>query len=140
MTLIPMLAQLPDPKSAESIGWVLIVIVAIIAGINQAMRLFRSFKESPPPHQTYATKEQHRELELKLDAELGRERSARKRIHEEIAALQANVAAIKVATDSQATDTAELKERVAEINSRIDTMPQRIVSLLRETQQLHQAK
>lgn len=134
------LAQLPDPQSAQSIGWIALAIVCLVAGINQVLRLTDRFKEHPPTHLTYATKAEHRELGEKLDAELGRERGSRKKMHEEIAQLQTSVATVRAENANQSKDLRELKQQIADTDRRIDAVPMRTIQLLRETQQLHTEK
>ncbi|MBI5693653.1 MAG: hypothetical protein HZC55_26550 [Verrucomicrobia bacterium] len=135
-----LLTQLPDPQSAQALGWIAVALVCLVGGINQVLKLTDRFREQPPAVQTYATKVEHRDLATKLDVELGRERSARKKIHEEIAELQSGVSAIRAETSGQTRDIGELKQQISETNTRIDAVPQRTISLLRETQQLHAQK
>ena len=138
--MIPsLLAQLPHPESAQSIGWLALALAALIAGINQVLRLTDRLKEKPPVHQTYATKVEHGQLQDRLDLELGRERGSRKKMHEEISALQAQVAAVRTDNQNQSRDLAELKGQIKETDKRIDAVPMRTIQLLRETQQLHNA-
>jgi len=44
-----MLAQLPDPNHFASIGWVTVILVAIIVGLNQGIALVKSMKDKPSP-------------------------------------------------------------------------------------------
>lgn len=134
------LAQLPSPESAQAIGWLALSLVCLVGGINQVLRFTDRFKEHPPTYQVYATKTDHKELAEKMDTELGRERGARKEIHKEVAALQADISAIKNETAAQTRDINDLKRQVTDSNSRIDAVPQRTISLLRETQQIHLSK
>lgn len=55
------------------------------------------------------TKEQHAALEEKMDKELGRERGARKQMHEEIAMLQSGVEVVKIQNTQQADALTEIK-------------------------------
>ena len=55
---------MPAPTSLEIGAW-LVCLVAVIAGVNQVMKLFDRFKETPPPRDTYQVKGDyvtHREL------------------------------------------------------------------------------
>ena len=47
--VIPLLAQLPDPQNFASVGWVVVILVALITGTNQAIRLINSLKDRPTP-------------------------------------------------------------------------------------------
>jgi hypothetical protein len=135
--MIPLVAQLPAPEAAQSVGWIALALVCLVGGINQVLRLTDRFREHPPTHQTYATKVEHKELETKVDAELGRERGARKSIHEQIAALQSEDAALKQKTAAHGEQLAALNGAISDINDRIDAIPQRTIALLNETKQLH---
>ena len=135
--MLTLLAQLPSPDSAQAIGWLALAIFAAIGGVNQILRLTDRFKEHPPSYQTYATKTEHKDLADKMDSELGRERGARKQIHEQIGELRSDVSAMRTETGLQTRDISDLKRQVADTNARIDAVPARTISLLRETQQLH---
>lgn len=50
-------SSLPDPNSVQSIGWIILCLFAVIAGMNQAARFVDRFKEKPVPADTYVTKE-----------------------------------------------------------------------------------
>ncbi len=88
-------------------------------------------KVMPPLHLTYATKTEHGALAARLDEELGRERSARKRIHEEIAALQAHTAALRAETTAQTNTLDELRQDQRELRARIDDLPRRTAEAFR---------
>lgn len=54
---------LPDPNHFASVGWVCVILVAVITGLNQGIGFFRSLKDNPPPAEvaresaaTFATK------------------------------------------------------------------------------------
>lgn len=65
----------------------------------------------------FATKPELRDLESKMDAELGRERGARKKIHEEIAELQGDVKVLKVQGAAQNGKLDNLEAQIGANNS-----------------------
>jgi len=132
------LAQLPDPASAASVGWIILSIAAVCVALNAILGFWRDHvKEQPTPSETYATKQQHEEFKKQMDAELGRERGSRKLIHQEVAALQADTKALKTETESQTRQLSDLKKQIGDTAARIDAIPARTISLLNETKQLH---
>ena len=74
-----------------------------------------------------------------IDTQLGRERGARKEIHEQISDLTSKITALQTETKSQSACIADLKQQGMETAGRIDAVPMRTIQLLRETQQLHHA-
>ncbi len=68
------LATLPDPQSAEAMGWVGATIAAICVALNQVVSFwFKLFpRKSPPDHETYATKQEVAALELEHEHEMER--------------------------------------------------------------------
>lgn len=91
-------------------------------------------KAVPALHLTYATKSEHSALATRMDEELGRERGARKKIHEDIAALQALTAALQVELRGHTAVLAELKQDQREIRTRIDDLPRRTAEAFRAFQ------
>jgi len=77
-------------------------------------------------------------LAAKMDEELGRERSARKKIHEDFAAMAGDVKVLQAETGRQTATLGELKVEVQSTNARIDAVPGRVINLLRETKGLIQ--
>lgn len=132
------LANLPDPASASSIGWVLLSLAALAVAANAIASFWRqNIRETPSPSATYATKEEHRDLRTRLDEELGRERGSRKRMHEEIAALQADTKSLRSESEAQTNQLGDLKAQLQDTNRRIDEVPRRTLELLNTTKQLH---
>lgn len=64
--MITLLAQLPDPSSAQSVGWISLALVCLIIGANQAITFFGHLREKPVPSDTYATKAEVAELKLRM--------------------------------------------------------------------------
>lgn len=60
--MIALLAQLPEPHAAQSIGWLALAAFSLAGGINQVMAIMDRFKEKPVPADTYATKTDHAKL------------------------------------------------------------------------------
>lgn len=135
-------SQLPDS------GWLTIVAIVVaifaIAGmviILSAVRSLRSgvaeivkseiasAKEASPvsvqqplvvkPHENLVTREQHEALEEKMDTELGRERSSRKRMHEEIAALQSQTAVLRKEAEIQTRQLTNMDQKMDQVLMRL---------------------
>lgn len=150
------LLTLPDPAYLV-IGAVIVALVALY-GIGQLLKFLREFRselanelkreigesKEPSPmsvqqplvikgHQELVTRDEHKSLAERMDQELGRERGARKQIHQEIGALQASVAAITKENTKQTSDLQDLKQDIKEMNVRIDLVPERTINLLKTT-------
>jgi seryl-tRNA synthetase len=146
--MTPSLAELPAPDSPQAVGWGVLIFFAIMGGLYYTINVWRQLsgkgdKASQPPQplivkeeHAYATLPQLDALARKMDDELGRERGARKKIHEEIATIQATVSSISTETEKQSNDIAEVKSDVKRANERIDSVPERTIRLLRETKGL----
>ena len=138
MILLAQASSLPDPGSAASIGWITLSIAALCVALNAVMGFWKEHvKERPTPADTYTTKDEHREFQQKMDAELGRERSSRKKIHEEVGELQADTKSLRTETENQTRQLADLKKQIGETAARIDEIPARTIRMLNETKQLH---
>lgn len=146
--MMHIIAELPDPTSAQSIGFIALALFSLIAGINQILRLTDRFRTQPPPHLTYATKKEHdqqvakcaqdqKDMEKRFGETITAERRARKEIHEQIGVLTTELASVKSETRQQTSALDDLRDQQGKMNERIDAIPQRTISLLRETQQLH---
>jgi septal ring factor EnvC (AmiA/AmiB activator) len=130
-------ASLPDPASSESIGWLLGSIAALCVIANQVAAFFDRFREKPAASATYATKEEHREFQTQMDAELGRERGSRKKMHEEIGQLQGDMKSIRKETEQQSIQLGDLKTQINDTAKRIDSIPARTIEMLATTKALH---
>lgn len=91
------------------------------------------FVPEPPLHKEYVSRADHTALEERLDVELGRERGARKQMHQEIATLQSGVEVVKNQNAAHSLALAELRSEQAKIRDRIDDVPQRTINLLRSS-------
>jgi hypothetical protein len=72
--LLPLLAQLPDPSSSASVGWLVLTVAAIAAALNQITSLwFRLHpRKMPPDHEVWATKLEVAKLEKDHKEEMQR--------------------------------------------------------------------
>jgi hypothetical protein len=112
----------------------LILLTRWLWDYNRARReadLQHEPKVVPALHLTYATKSEHGALAIRLDEELARERSARTKVHDDIAALQALTAALRAETTAQTNTLNELKQDQREIRARIDDLPRRTAEAFR---------
>lgn len=66
LALLP-LAALPEPSSAEAIGWLALAAGGIAILIVNVLKITDRFKESPPAHTQYASKSDHAELKRRVD-------------------------------------------------------------------------
>ena len=108
---LPMLAQLPDPKSSESVGWLVLTGAAILVIIKNGSDLFRSwFIKNPPDHDRYASRadvdseidrvEQRfeiwlTELDKKLDAHAKESHSSREQIERAVGRIEGKIDSLK---------------------------------------------
>lgn len=116
--MLPFFADLPAMDSPTAIGWVLGSVAALCVIANQIGDFVERYKEKPPPALTYATKEE-------LDAELGRERGARKRIHEEMAENQADIRVLEKMAEVQAQQLTNLDGKMDQVLMRLPRLPSR---------------
>lgn len=135
-----LLAQL-DLSQIPALVTVVVGGSALLFLVNQAMTFYKEhIRERPTPADTYATKEEHARLAEKMDVELGRERGARKKIHEEIAALQGDLKVIQAETSAHTqsftnlfsqseTLRAEVKDDVQGLHERISQVLEKVGEL-----------
>lgn len=77
LSLCPLLADtatLPDPKSPESVGWLVLTIAAVAVALNQVMSVWMKLhpKKLPPDHEVWATKLELTKLEKDHKEEMAR--------------------------------------------------------------------
>lgn len=77
LSLCPLLADsgsLPDPKSPESVGWLVLTIAAVAVALNQVMSVWLKLhpKKLPPDHEVWATKLELAKLEKDHKEEMAR--------------------------------------------------------------------
>lgn len=109
-----------------SVAAYLAVFIAAIVGAVVGVKSLYKQKAEPteiaqPLHtkmvHDFATRPELMSLETKMDNELGRERGARKKIHEEIAAIQSSVSSIRTETGKQSIDLGEMKHDIKTVSS-----------------------
>jgi hypothetical protein len=66
--MINLLAQavppLPDPNHFASVGWVIVILVAVLVGANQVLSFYKEhIAEKPKPSDTYVTIPNFKEIE-----------------------------------------------------------------------------
>lgn len=68
--------ELPDPKSAEAIGWLFVTVGGACLALNQIASFYFTIKprKSPPDHEVYATKaeletarQEHQESDARIE-------------------------------------------------------------------------
>lgn len=117
-------------------------VACLIVLIGVAVGLKLLFSRNPPLHKEYISREEHlataaridkerADLALKMDAELGRERGARKQIHQDIAVLQTGVEIVRLQNEEQSKRIGEMRGDQITIRDRIDELPRRTIELLR---------
>jgi len=124
-----LLAQLPPPDSAQSIGWLALALAALIAGVNQVLKFTDRFRQHPPLHTTYATKAEHAELKARVeeigkDIKAGFEKLDQKRsnsvgnVHELVREQAESIAALKA-------DSATHTRHLLSLEGKIDNLLRR---------------
>lgn len=140
--MTPILAELPE------IGYLIIVCVVVaivgLVGLAVILRFLRDFRSNlakeltlqinsgkqPAPvevqqplivkaHESLVTREEHTQLSTKMNEELGRERGARKQIHQEISDLQGDVKVLKSQNDSQTLKLTQLDGKMDQVLLRL---------------------
>lgn len=120
--------SMPDPNSAQSIGWLIVALVAI----GGAIVLFRKvFGQDPPLHKEYVTKSDHEKALQEIDRELKRHAARRAEIYDEQKLQAENISGLKAEMKAQTDSLADLKEEQSRIRDRIDDVPQRTINILR---------
>ncbi len=109
-----------DPSSYQSLGWLMVCAVALVAGINQVMRLLDRFKEKPRPADTYVTKEEHRERVVEFRTQLADIRRARE---DDTRAVRGDLDGLR---EQFGTD-------LRGVHQRIDDLPNSIIATLKNT-------
>lgn len=72
--LLPLADALPDPKSPESVGWLVLTVAAGAMALNQVVSLWFKVnpRKIPPDHEVWATKVELAKLEKDHKAEMAR--------------------------------------------------------------------
>lgn len=110
MILALLFAQaLPDPNAASSIGWVVVILTGLVVSFST---VWKNLRATPALHRQFVTREEFEKLEGRVD-DLRME--LLEKLHDN------NTAA---------------EDRVKDLHKRIDALPTRIISLLRETKGL----
>lgn len=127
-----LLAQSPAPEALESWLKTLFWLAGGVAAVMHCYRLATGKAStttvSPQPlivkgADDFATKPELHSLAKKMDDELGRERSARKKIHEEIADLQGDVKVLSSKTDTQNRQLSSLDGKMDQVLLRLPRNP-----------------
>jgi DNA-binding transcriptional MerR regulator len=129
-------AWVPDPRSAQSIGWLCIGLVAIIAGVRSALGLYRDLRN--PPQQTTVTNDP---LTVQKAIEYARTEECQARhaedakkieeLHTQLSTLQRErVEDARAAALSRKGMYTQIDEVRKELSAKIDTMPQLIITQL----------
>ncbi len=128
--MIPTLAQYSPSFSAGQLAAFLGILFFVFALILVARKVFG---HEPPLHKEYVLRTEHDALAEKMDTELGRERGARKKMHEDIAALQTGIEVVKTQNIEQSARIGEMRNDQLNIRDRIDDLPRRTIELLRSS-------
>lgn len=91
--------------------------VIVIVGLALGLKLL--LQRNPPLHKEYISREEHAAFAKKVDDELGRERGARKKIHEEISALTSAVEVVKEQNIQQSRSLSDIKTEQAAIKREV---------------------
>jgi hypothetical protein len=124
---------MPDPGSAQAIGWLILTLAGLIAALNQGARFIERFRTKPPlvpqPLEVrgavrYATEDALNEVERRLRAETDK-------LHGRISGMRDEL------TDQMRELAKTVDEKLDSASDRIDALPGRMIALLNETKELH---
>lgn len=77
---------LPDPNHFASVGWVIVILVAVIVGANQVISFYKDhLSEKPKPSQTYVTIPNFEKIEEERKADRADIKKSLKEIQEDLA-------------------------------------------------------
>lgn len=140
---ISMLAQvtnnnLPDPSLFSSIGWVCVILVCIVVGTNAVLDLWHKIQAKPTgadalkeANEIFAEKKRLEKLELDFAhyKEITEREAAirRKGIYDKIDRSREEV--LQRVDDTRK----ELEDKLKDVNARVDTIPDRVITTLRNT-------
>ena len=138
-------ASTPDAASMSSwIGNLFYAFLVIGSGVG-ILAGWRTFNPTPTklkqpvevkPAAEYPTRADCEERHRRLEQELSHDRLARKAIYERLERQGNELATVKNETSQQTTSLAHLKTQIEKTNERIDAVPGRVISLLRDTKGL----
>lgn len=87
--LLELVASLPDPKSAESVGWLLLTIASTAVAGNQTMGLLEKFRQFRKPAAGDVTEDRIKAIEKRLDKSDGAIRQSEIRQESHMAEMRA---------------------------------------------------
>jgi len=121
---------LPDPSSAQSIGWIVLTIAGLAVALNAVMDFWRStIRGNPAPADTYATKSE-------LDQAHGRMSRERRDIDAEIKrvelAAEKRADRVEVKLDTNNAMTAEMQGEVKHLNQTVNNLSAALTQFLRD--------
>jgi len=112
--LSAILAQISYDQVPALVQWLIGGSVTVFL-LNQILTFYKEhIRETPAPANTYATR-------ADMDAELGRERGARKKMHEEMTEIQKSITALQIETKNQTADIDTISLAVGTMRSEIRT-------------------
>lgn len=115
-----------------------LAIASFILGLVVLVR--KVFGHQPPLHREYVSRADHDKFREETLAELKRHANRRAEIYDEQKMQGEKISALQAEMKAQRADLGELKQQIHDTDKRIDAVPMRTIQLLRETQQLHNAK
>ncbi len=122
--MLPVLAQVTTDMLGPIVPWLVGASGAMFL-LNQVLTFYKEhIREQPTPSNTYATKDEHGELKDKVHA-------VEKTVEDNYRSLDGK-RSVSVANLHDA-----LKEQTQSLNRRIDDVPQRVITLLRDVKALH---
>ena len=132
------MSALPDPNHFASIGWVCVILVAIIVGVRQGIGLVRDLKEKPSSGEvmtqanaTFATKQELERLEAEFkhyrEQESIQAALRRKGIYDRLDGSRKEV------LESVDKMRGDFDDKIKDVYNRVDTIPDRIIATLRNT-------
>jgi hypothetical protein len=118
--------MLPDPKSAEAIGWLIACLAGTAVSLNQIGGFFDRFRSKPPIAETYATKAELAAVKVDIEG-----------VRTNVAALQVDMRkSEKSILDAGEARAVTLHARINEIEGEIRNLPHQMIALIRNTKEI----
>jgi hypothetical protein len=132
-----LLAQVASPPTFTPGEFYAVVgVLLLLLAIAIAIKIL--IKREPPMHREYMARSDCEKQHNEVQTALNRDAFARKEIYRTLSAQGEQISALKNGMDTQTISLTGLKMQIDHTNERIDAIPSRVISLLRETKNLIQ--
>lgn len=132
--MILILAQVASPPIySEREFYAVVGVILLILAVAVMLKML---KREPPLHREYMARAECEKQHADIQTAIGRDAYARKEIYRTLAEQGEKISALKSEMGSQTISLADLKKQIDHTNERIDAVPAKVISLLRETKNL----